>query len=221
MNDSKTSLKDALEDRILTGEIRPGERLDEVALAQQFNVSRTPVRQALFALAATGLVEHIPRRGAFAAEVGPQQLSEMFEVIAELEALCARNCARRATCEDVAELTQLHRVCSLAARSGDSDDYYYANEKFHAAIRTIGGNRFLHAEVDRLQKRLSAYRRLQLRTLDRIASSLGEHETIVNAIQAGDSAAAAAAMRGHVSIQGERFADLLATLSRGFSGTAA
>jgi DNA-binding GntR family transcriptional regulator len=217
----KTTLKDALEDRILTGAIRPGERLDEVALAQEFNVSRTPVRQALFTLAATGLVEHIPRRGAFAAEVGPQQLSEMFEVIAELEALCARNSARRATGRDLDQLTELHRLCTVAAKSGDSDAYYYANEKFHEAIRIIGGNRFLHTEVDRLQKRLSAYRRVQLRALDRISSSLNEHEMIVNAIKAGDPVAAASAMRAHVSIQGERFADLLATLSRNFSGTAA
>lgn len=221
MDDTKINLKEALEDRILTGEIRPGERLDEVALAQEFNVSRTPVRQALFALAATGLVEHIPRRGAFAAEVGPQQLSEMFEVIAELEALCARNCARRATRRDLDQLADLHRLCAGAAKSGDSDAYYYANEKFHEAIRVIGGNRFLHAEVDRLQKRLSAYRRVQLRALDRIASSLDEHERIVTAIRAGDSPAAASAMRAHVSIQGERFADLLATLSRSLSGTAA
>jgi DNA-binding GntR family transcriptional regulator len=221
MTKSETSLRDALEDRILTGVIRPGERLDEAALAHEFNVSRTPIRQALFQLAATGLVEHIPRRGAFAAEVGPQKLSEMFEVIAELESLCARNCARRATALDVQELTALHRACAQAAGSGDSDAYYYANEKFHAAIRSIGGNGFLHGEIDRLQKRLQAYRRLQLRARDRMASSLEEHETIVTAIKSGDSNAAAAAMRGHVSIQGDRFADLLATLSRRQAGHAA
>jgi len=220
MNKMETTLRDALEDRILTGDIRPGARLDEAALAVEFNVSRTPVRQALFQLAATGLVEHIPHRGAFAAEIGPQQLSEMFEVIAELEALCARNCARRATGNDIAELVALHRDCTVAAQSGDSDAYYYANEQFHASIRVISGNSFLHAEVDRLQKRLQAYRRVQLRARDRISSSLQEHEDIVTAIQAGDAATAAAAMRAHVSIQGERFADLLATLSRSFSGAA-
>ncbi len=107
MDKVETTLRDALEDRILTGDIRPGARLDEAALAVEFNVSRTPVRQALFQLAATGLIEHIPHRGAFAAEIGPQQLSEMFEVIAELEALCARNCARRATAGDIADLMAL------------------------------------------------------------------------------------------------------------------
>lgn len=220
MQKPESTLRDALEDRILTGLIKPGERLDEAALADEFNVSRTPVRQALFQLSATGLVEHIPHRGAFAAEIGPQQLSEMFEVIAELEALCARNCARRATSDDVIQLSDLHHKCTVAAQSGESDAYYYANEQFHATIRAISGNLFLHAEVDRLQKRLQAYRRVQLRALDRIASSLKEHEAIVTAIQARDANVAATSMRAHVSIQGERFADLLATLSRGLSGAA-
>ena len=210
----KPSLRDALEDRILTGELRPGDRLDEAALAQAFNVSRTPVRQAIFQLAATGLVEHIPRRGAFVAEVGPRSLSEMFEVMAEFEALCARNAARRASTDDLDRLDTLHAACARAARDGDADAYYYANERFHEAIRTASGNEFLRHEIDRLQKRLKAYRRIQLRARGRVATSLAEHEGIVDAIRAGDGAAAAEAMRAHISIQGDRFADLLVTLSR-------
>ncbi len=211
---SPIDLRDALEDRILTGHIRPGERLDEAALARDFDVSRTPVRQAIFQLAATGLIEHIPRRGAFVVEVGPLRLSEMFEVIAELEALCARNAARRAGAEELAETARHHDACCAAATSGDADAYYYANERFHAAIRTIGGNVFLQQEIDRLQKRLKAYRRLQLRARDRIATSLGEHGRILRCLTAGDGEGAAREMRSHVSIQGDRFTDLLATLSR-------
>jgi DNA-binding GntR family transcriptional regulator len=214
MSDSQATLRDALEDRILTGAIAPGTRLDEAKLAEEFGVSRTPVRQAIFHLAAMGVLEHIPRRGAFVADVGPQRLSEMFQVMGELEALCAANAARRATEEDIAALHASHARCAEAAKGGDSDGYYYENEAFHALIRTISGNAFLLEEIDRLQKRLKAYRRLQLRARDRMQRSLTEHGAIVDAIAAGDAARANAAMRDHITIQGDRFADLLATLAR-------
>ncbi len=214
MSPTAPKLRDALEDRILTGRIRPGDRLDEVALAREFDVSRTPVREAIFQLAATGLIEHVPHRGAFVAEIGPQRLSEMFEVMAELEALCARNAARRAGAGDLAAMASRHDACAGAAASGDADAYYYANETFHATIRAIGGNAFLQQEIDRLQKRLMAFRRVQLRARGRIATSLGEHGRIVEAITAGDGAGASREMRRHVSIQGDRFGDLLASLAR-------
>ncbi len=205
----------------LRGHLRPDPRLDESSLAQQFGVSRTPVRQALFQLAATGLVEQIPRRGAFVVETGPIRLREMFEVMAELEALCARNAARRATRGDIQTLDGLHHACSAAAKSGDSDTYYYANEAFHEAIRSIGGNGFLHIEISRLQKRLMGFRRLQLRAQARIGASLDEHGGILDALRAGKSGDAADQMRAHVAIQNDQFTDLIATLKRTNPGTAA
>ncbi len=221
MTKSPFSLHDALEDRILTGQLAPGSRLDEASLAEEFGVSRTPVRQAIFQLAATGLLEHFPRRGAFVAAFGPQRLSEMFQVMAEMEALCASNAARRATLEDIVLLEASHIQCAQAADSGDSDRYYYENEAFHELIRTIGGNGFLKEEIDRLQKRLKPYRRLQLRARGRMNKSLAEHAAIVAAIASGEPADAGAAMRDHITIQGDRFADLLATLSRNRNVTVA
>ena len=219
MKKSNFSVHDVLEDRILTGQILPGSRVDEARLAEEFGVSRTPVRQAIFQLAATGLLEHVPRRGAFVADIGPQLLSEMFQVMAELEALCAANAARRASESDIEALQACHAKCAQAAESGDSDRYYYENETFHELIRTISGNGFLRDEIGRLQKRLKAYRRLQLRARNRMENSLTEHASIVDAIKIGDASAANAAMRDHIKIQGDRFADLLATLSRNRSAT--
>jgi DNA-binding GntR family transcriptional regulator len=214
MTDPTTTLRDAIEDRILTGIFGPGTRLDEVSLALEFGVSRTPIRQALFHLAATGLVEHLPRRGAFVIEIGPLRLREIFEVMAEMEALCARNAARRATQTDIEVLDQLHTDCVTAAASGVGDTYYYANEAFHDAIRAIGGNAFLHQEIERLQKRLQAFRRLQLRARARIGASLDEHAQILEMIRAAKPGEAADAMRSHVVIQSEQFADLMAGLQR-------
>lgn len=214
MDSATPELRDAIEDRILTGVLRPGTRLDEVSLAQEFGVSRTPIRQALFQLAATGLVEQLPRRGAFVIDVGPIRIREMFEVMAELESLCTRNATRRASDADIRTLEALHADCVDAAASGDSDVYYYANEAFHEGIRAIGGNGFLHDEIGRLQKRLKAFRRLQLRARSRIGASLDEHRHILEAIRAGQSDKAGDAMRSHVTIQNDQFADLVASATK-------
>lgn len=219
------ALRDALEDQIITGELTPGTRLEEIALAEKFGVSRTPIRQALFQLAATGLIEHRPRRGAFVAEIGLRRLSEMFEVVAELEALCAGLAARRATAQDIAEIREAHATCAKAAERAcqadaspsESDSYYYSNEQFHQRIRDVAGNEFLLEQLGGLQKRLKAYRRIQLRARDRVRNSLDEHKRIVDAITSGAGDEAAEAMRSHVAIQGDRFADLLSTLRRSAS----
>ena len=207
-------LRDVLEEEILTGVLRPGDRLEELQLAERFGVSRTPIREALFQLSAAGLIEQRPRRGTFVAEVGPRRLMEMFDVMAELEAMCARLAARRATAEDLAALREAHDGCAQAAEQGDCDGYYYRNETFHECIRATSRNEFLVEQADTLQKRLKAYRRLQLRARDRLCASFAEHDAIVTAIEAGDAEAAAEAMRNHVTVQGERFADLLASLEQ-------
>ena len=88
-------LRDTLEDEIVNGRLQPGDRLDEASLAARFNVSRTPIREALQQLVAAGLVQSEPKRGTFVARIGIPQLIEMFEVMAELEGMCGRLAARR------------------------------------------------------------------------------------------------------------------------------
>lgn len=203
-------LREQIEEQIATGQLPPGSALDEVTLATQFGVSRTPVREALIQLTAEGLVELRPRRGAVVASVGPARLLEMFEVMAELEAMCARLAARRMSEAEHAELLAAHRACEAAR--GDPDAYFYCNERFHAAIYAGSHNGFLAEEAAALQRRLRPYRRLQLRVRDRMANSFAEHEAVVAALLAGDAAAAGDALRRHVSVQGERFGDLVASL---------
>ena len=207
-------LRDALEEEILTGVLLPGDRLEELVLAERFGVSRTPIREALLQLSAAGLIEQRPRRGTFVAEIGPRRLMEMFEVMAELEGMCARLAARRATSEDLREIRAAHDASAAAAAQADMDNYYYRNEIFHEKIRAASRNQFLVEQADALQKRLKAYRRLQLRARGRVRASFDEHEAVVAAIETGDEEAAARAMRSHVAIQGERFTDLLASLER-------
>ncbi len=212
MTDSIASrLNDSIEQDIATGVLPPGARLDEMSLADRYRASRTPVREALRQLAASGMVEIRPRRGAVVATLGPDRLYEMFEVMAELEAMCGRLAARRITPGNRAALVSAHEACRQAA--SDPDEYYLANEAFHQAIYTASGNTVLAEQCLALQKRLRPYRRLQLRVGNRMQRSFAEHERIVEAVLAGDGAAAMAALTAHVVVQGERFADLVASLA--------
>ncbi len=213
-NRTSEQLREVIEEEVATGKLMPGSHLDEIELASRFGVSRTPVREALSQLAGEGLVEIRPRRGAVVAQASPQRLVEMFEVMAELEAMCARLAARRISEVEIAALEAAHERCRDAAALRDSDAYFYANEGFHHAIYRAAHNVFLAEQAFALQRRLRPYRRLQLRVRHRVQRSFEEHQSIVDAIRDGDAERAASATRTHVVVQGERFADLLAGLQQ-------
>ncbi|WP_211451575.1 GntR family transcriptional regulator [Collimonas antrihumi] len=208
------SLRETIEEMIAVGEFRPGQHLDETDLAIKFGVSRTPVREALIQLASMGIVVTRPRRGTVVAEIGPRQLVEMFEVMAELEAMCGRLAARRMSSEEHASLLAAHQACMEARDAHDPDIYFYKNEAFHGAIYEGSHNAFLVAQAQSLQRRLRPYRRLQLRVRDRLNASYQEHDGVVQAIIAGDSELTADLLRQHVTVQGQRFADLIASLQQ-------
>ncbi|OAN75770.1 AsnC family transcriptional regulator [Sulfitobacter sp. EhC04] len=209
---SAVNIANSLEQLIFDGTFADGDRLDEVRLAEQFGVSRTPLREALQRLESSGLVTLIPRRGAFVRQPGPLELLEMFEVMAELEAVCARLAARRMSDDALDMLRLANARCQAASDAQDADLYYTENERFHATIYRESGNSFLEQESLKLQKRLRPFRRQQLRLRGRMPQSLTEHEVIVEALTAGDSNAAANALRDHVNVQGERFQSLMAGL---------
>ena len=211
-NQGTGRLKDEIENEIIAGRFQPGERLDEVSLAERYGVSRTPIREALHALAASGLLEVRPHRGTIVAEVSPDRLFEMFEVMAEMEAMCGRLAARRMTEAEHGELGTAHRACGIAEQKGDSDQYYYENERFHFCIYEGSHNGFLADQCKTLHRRLQAYRRLQLRVRNRMTTSYREHGEIAAAIKAGNGEDAADKLRRHVLVQGDRFADLVSSL---------
>ncbi|MEP2716375.1 GntR family transcriptional regulator [Pseudophaeobacter sp.] len=205
-------IAEQLEERIFDGTHADGDRLDEVRLAEHFGVSRTPLREALQRLARSGLVELIPRRGAFVRQPGPVELLEMFEVMAELEAACGRLAAKRISDAALTDLHDANEKCQAAVEAQNIDDYYSENERFHKIIYRESGNGFLAKETGNLHRRLQPFRRQQLRFRGRMAQSMSEHKAIVEALEAGDSEAAAQALRGHVAIQGEKFHSLMASL---------
>ena len=208
------SIRQTLEQLIITGEFADGERLDEVRLSERFSVSRTPLREAFQMLAASGLLELVPRRGAYVRHPGIIELVEMFEVMAELEGMCGRLAARRLTREDLAELTAAAAACQSALSDGDTDAYYMENERLHNLLYEASGNSFLASEARKLQRRLQPFRRMQLHVRGRMDQSMDEHRSIISALEEGDAKRAESELRDHIAIQGEKFNDLMAQYNR-------
>lgn len=202
-----------IEDEIIYGRLPPGTKLDEAKLCEKYGVSRTPIREALKLLASEGLVEIRPRRGAIIPTLDIVTLCEMFEVMAELEGMCGRLAARRINEEEKIELLFLHDQCKEYVLEGNTESYYEANRKFHFFLYQLSHNNFLIEQTSNLHNRLHPYRRLQLRVNNRMQNSFEEHQSIVDAIINTDEDLAETLLKGHVSVQGEKFTDLIATMN--------
>jgi DNA-binding GntR family transcriptional regulator len=208
------TLAQQLAELVLGGELAPGVKLDEQALAQRFQVSRTPVREALRQLASTGLVELRPNRGAFVARVTPELLEEMFVAMAELEATCARLAAMSMTPVERRGLQRLHEHMAELARRDLIEEFRDANERFHNLVYSGAHNSVLAETVVGLRRRLALYRRSQFRTAGRLARSHAEHEEVVRAVVSGDPAGAHAAMLHHVDLVGASYEKLITIATR-------
>jgi len=137
----------------------------------------------------------------------------MFEVMAELEAMCGRLAARRISDDLVDEIEQAAERCETSLDHQDHNAYYQHNERFHHLIYQASGNSFLWEEATRLHKRLKPFRRMQLRVRGRMNQSMEQHRQIVDALKKGDSKRVAEVLHAHVSVQGEKFNDLMASYS--------
>jgi DNA-binding GntR family transcriptional regulator len=207
-------IREDLEQRIIAGEFQDGDRLDEVSLAEKYQVSRTPLREALRMLAGSSLLEILPQRGAFVRHPGLSELVEMFEVMAELEALCGRLASKRISTGQLATLSLASEDCKTALTTNQPDEYYRANEDFHRTIYQAAGNQFLAEETERLQRRLRPFRRIQLQARGRMQQSMDEHEAILAALTEGNADEATATLRNHVIVQGEKFHTLVSNFSQ-------
>ncbi|MBN2752416.1 MAG: GntR family transcriptional regulator [Rhodospirillaceae bacterium] len=192
-----------LEREIVLGELSPGLHLDEGSLATRFGISRTPVRESLNRLAVSGLVEIRPRRGAVVAGVSEAVMAQRFEALAGMEGLCAYYAAVRMTAQERLALRDAHRRCRAPASTGDYLRYDAADMIFHRLILEGCRNDILIEQTLSVRRLLKPWRRLQFYTTGRIEASYGEHEAIVEAIQASDSALAERLTQSHVDHQGQ------------------
>lgn len=197
-----------LRDLIFAGDLLPGSFVDEVAMAERLEISRTPLREALKVLAAEGLVRHEPRRGCFVSQVTEQDLDEIFPVIALLEGRCAFEAARNATAADLEALEALHVRLNKHAKAGRITLYYEVNFAIHEAIIALANNRWLAQVIADLRKILKLARLQQLHAPGRLQQSLSEHMTVFAALKARDPEGAEAAMKTHLIRQREALREL-------------
>jgi DNA-binding GntR family transcriptional regulator len=189
-----------LADEIVRGALRPGTALDETDIARRFSVSRTPVREALRQLVASGLVEARAHRGAVVAQPSIERLTAMFEAMAELEALCAGLAAERMTPAERHRLEAVHEELRVLSHAGNPDRFHEVNERFHNTIYAGSQNWYIAEITLATRVRVQPFRRAQFRNLGRLAKSHAEHDRVVEAILRGDRAGAAAAMRAHIGL---------------------
>lgn len=205
-------LRDTLEQMIIDGRLTPGERLDEMDLARRFGMSRTPVREAIKSLIATGLVDVRGRQGTAVATLSIPALIEMFDLMSALEGLCARLAARRATQEQKARMRAIHAELEQAYEARDPEEFYRINGCFHDILYEAAHTHFLADQTIQLRRRLAPYRRRVTYQPGRMHATLSEHMEIIDAIDAGNSVAAMAAASTHVQLLGDQLTDFIASL---------
>jgi DNA-binding GntR family transcriptional regulator len=208
---SAEDIRQQLASRIISGALAPGTPLDETILAAEFTVSRTPVREALRLLAASGLVEQKPHAKALVAKPDEATLAGMFEVMGYLEALCAGLSAGAMTAVQRDDLDGLHMRMAAIVRDGNHGAYVEANEVFHSTIYDGAHNAYLAELARSTRQRLQPFRRAQFQALGRLSRSHAEHGLVVDAILKGDRAKAEWAMRKHIAIVEDAYQELSGT----------
>lgn len=194
------SLLDKVRSLILGGDFPPGAPVSEVFLAQEFDVSRTPIREALKQLQHEGLVEIRPKVGSFVREPTRREIVELFQIKESFEGLAAGLLARRGKVQEISILERNVEESDEAAAEQDAERYAQLVHEFHRTIITGADNSKLVEHYERLMNQL-AYHRLVLRTAGhpgRISASTSEHRTVLAMIKDKDHFGAESAMRNHV-----------------------
>lgn len=187
-----------LENEIIAGELKAGSRLDEIALAERFGVSRTPVREALHILASRHLAERVPYRGVIVATITRERIDQLFEAMGEIEATCGRFAAERMSMSERAALETLHLDMVEMAETSFYEAYEDGNTRFHTLIFEGTHNDELIQIAHGLRLKLAPFRRSQLRAAERMKKSNEEHALIVNAIIERNAKEAERALRRHL-----------------------
>jgi DNA-binding GntR family transcriptional regulator len=184
-----------LRQQIFARELEPGSWIDEMKLSAAYGISRTPLREALKVLAAEGLVTMKLRRGAYVTEVSPDDVAQVYHLLALLESDAAARVAAHAGDAERATLAQLHERLEKQVRQRDA--FFATNEQFHMALLQVAGNRWAQQMVSDLRKVMKLNRHHSLFKRGRLAESLAEHRALMQAIEARDAAAASRVMQAH------------------------
>lgn len=198
----RRSLHDELVERlqrlIIEGELTPGEKVPEKELCQRFNVSRTPLREALKVLANAGLVTLTPNRGSSVTAVTVEDLQEVFPVMGALEALSGELACEQITDGEIANVRKLHEAMIAHYQAGRLPDYFKANEAIHTAILAAARNETLSAQHQMLSARVRRARYLANMTRERWEKAVAEHEDILAALENRNGPALGKILKKHL-----------------------
>lgn len=187
--------------RIYSQELKPGDAIEELALAEEYGISRTPMREALKVLHAEGLVTLEPRRGCTVTELTQQDLDELFPIMALLEGRCAYEAVKKATDADLKKIKELHAKLEKSAAQHNLEKYFELNCDFHELVQKLSGNNWLERITSDLRKFLKLMRGRQLHLPGRLQESLAEHRMLVAAFENRNAAAAEKIMHDHLMNQ--------------------
>jgi len=187
-----------LREMLVEGKIAPGAKLNERELCEVLDVSRTPLREAIKMLAAEGLVELVPNRGAIAVSLGEDDIRHTFEVMGGLEALSGELAAQRITDKELAEIQAMHFEMLAAWTRRDLPAYYRINARIHRAINAAAKNPVLSATYDRVNARLHAFRFRSNQDEEKWKTAVKEHEQMVDALARRDTKAMRAVLAAHL-----------------------
>jgi DNA-binding GntR family transcriptional regulator len=190
----------ALRDHVTEGHLTDGARIPERELCERFGVSRTPLREALKVLAAEGVVELLPNRGARIRALGPDAVRELFEIVGGLEALAGRLACERLTDDAFAEIERLHHDMYRAYLVRDMSGYFRGNQAIHEAIVAAAGNAQLADLHAMMSGRIRRHRYAANLTTDRDrwGEAMREHEAILDALRRRDGDALAPLLVEHL-----------------------
>jgi DNA-binding GntR family transcriptional regulator len=209
----------SIEAQIRDGTLLPGDPIDEDRLMEQFGVSRTPVREALLQLKTEDLVTSLPRGGVVVSKLDIPQLFAMWELLAELEGLCARYACERMTKAERQQLADAHRESESVVERDDEIGWQQANMEFHQVLYCGARNPYLRQEIMRMRTRTQAYRMHAFSAVSRLRISYNGHTRMLTAIQANDSVLAARAAFDHLNPGGAPWVtDLIMKLPRNLLG---
>jgi len=201
-----TKVTNYLREHIVMDHFQPGQRLPERTLAEELQVSRTPLREALKILAAEGLVEILPNRGAVVSDVSPLDVKEKAYVLSVLEQAAAELVCEKATDRDITELQALHYEMKAAFIRGDRQNYFRINQEIHDRIVVLSGNRSLREMHGYLCRQLYRVRYLSNEKSEKWTTAMAEHEAIMAALEARDATRMGQELRNHLGKTWFKFA---------------
>lgn len=203
------SIVEDLQDKILKGQLAPGQRMVEADLCEKMGISRSPLREAFRILESQGYLVHKPRRGMHVTRVSLKEIEDIYVIRANLESLATNLAVKRGDPGILAEMKRLHQEMIEAADKGDIATYHRLNLRFHEILTRASGNERLAELIDNFVKRTNRYRVVVFTTPGKLKASIKNHEELIRSYENGDAREAEKLRReailGNIKVLGEHF----------------